>query len=309
MLELPREASKARVTLDDLQAANGALINCGATIAEVNAVRRAWALVKGGGLSSAAGRANQVSLIVSDMNAGDERNVASGPTFTRADDLTAREIIERYKLAERLPASVIEAIKANVKRTISESFIREGSFAHYTLLDNTFALEAAAHAALMRGFRVQIACDLVEPPIREACARLVARLFDLLEHDGGADGVCLISGGEFACPVAGEGKGGRNPEAALRCALEFDELAREREDLRCAALHAGTDGVDGNSPPAGAIADERTVRRALSLGLDPRDFLARSDSYSFFKTLGDAIEIGAGGDERARFASPARAKN
>lgn len=110
---------------------------------------------------------------------------------------------------------------------------------------------------------------------------------------------CLISGGEFACPVRGEGIGGRNAETALRCAIEIDVWRNEKRDnesfAHLALLSAGTDGIDGNSPAAGAIVDEMTLRRAREMNLDARSFLDGSDAYSFFNALGDALVTGPTG--------------
>jgi len=105
----------------------------------------------------------------------------------------------------------------------------------------------------------------------------------------------VISGGEFACPVNGSGIGGRNQETGLRLALESEKAARQSKSMTFAALCAGTDGIDGNSPAAGAIIDSTTIQRARAIGVDPKDFLKRSDAYSFFVALGDAITTGATG--------------
>jgi hydroxypyruvate reductase len=149
---------------------------------------------------------------------------------------------------------------------------------------------------------VEIARDVVEQPIDEGCSRLLSSLFDLRRRRvGEAGGVCLISGGEFACPVRGRGRGGRNAESALRWAIELDARGLEKSALEksnlshTVALSAGTDGVDGNSPAAGAIADEATVERARHLHLDARAFLDESDAYSFFHALDDSIVTGPTG--------------
>ena len=104
--------------------------------------------------------------------------------------------------------------------------------------------------------------------------------------------ICLISGGEFSCPVKGEGLGGRNLETALRLACSTN---LSLSDVNFVALCAGTDGIDGNSPATGAIVDSTTIERAKKIGLDPQDFLNRSDAYSFFVALGDAITTGPTG--------------
>jgi glycerate 2-kinase len=301
MMELPRDPS---VTLEDLREANRVLVSCGARIAEVNSVRRALSAVKGGGLSARAPLASQVTLIVSDTGAGRDADVASGPTLEAADDTPYAAVVERYGLARALPPRVTRALEesggASAPTPDARAFRR-----HYVLLDNARACEEAARAARARGFAVVVARDLVEQPVAEGAAECVRRLVELYRREGaGGVGVCLISGGEFACPVRGRGVGGRNAETALRCAFEFekydgDESGRSLEAHASAralvAFCAGTDGVDGNSPAAGALADDSTLRRARARGLDARTFLDESDAYTFFESLGDAILTGPTG--------------
>ncbi|HYE65497.1 MAG TPA: DUF4147 domain-containing protein [Pyrinomonadaceae bacterium] len=296
LIEWPRDE---QMTLAELREANRLLVSCGASIAEINAVRRAISSVKGGGLAARAPHADQVSLIISDTGAGEEANVASGPTFDPPEGgPNAAYVIARYGLAARLPPSILRAVNqpASVEVRTSERTLRR----HYVLLDNQAALEAAAEAARARGFTVEIAHDLIEQPIAEGCHKLVSRLFDLRRLAGDESPMhCLISGGEFACPVKGSGTGGRNAETVLRCALELDK--RERDDdqrsasARTVVLSAGTDGIDGNSPAAGALADETTLSRAHAQALDARAFLDASDAYTFFDRLGDAIITGPTG--------------
>jgi hydroxypyruvate reductase len=297
MIEWPRDE---QTTLEELREANRVLVSCGATIAEINAVRRAVSLIKGGGLAARAPRADQVSLIVSDTNVGDERDVASGPTFERAPDaLNAERVVRRYGLASRLPAPILRAINQPPEQGAETA--RHSLRKHHVLLDNGRAIAAAAEAARSRGFTVEVARDLVEQPIAEGCAQLLSRLFDLGQRTAGEGrAVCLISGGEFACPVNGSGIGGRNSETALRCAIGLDEHERAARQKKPMAAHvvvlsAGTDGIDGNSAGAGALADETTLARARALGLDAHSFLARSDAYTFFEALGDLLMSGPTG--------------
>ena len=238
MIEWPLNPA---ISLDDLRRVNELLIGCGASINEINAVRRTFSAVKGGGLARRARNASIVTLIVSDTNPGDEASVASGPT---------------------LSADLIEA-------------------PYYVLLDNSTALEAAHRKAMELGFKSTIAHDICEQPIQEGCDLLLDRL-----SNENVD--CVISGGEFSCPVRGDGRGGRNLETTLRCAMGMKERP-------ATVLSAGTDGIDGNSPAAGAIADETTITRAHDQGLDPAEYLVRSDSYSFFEALGDLIVTGSTG--------------
>lgn len=298
MLELPRDG---RVTLEDLREANRVLVTCGARIGEVNAVRRALSAVKGGGLSGAATRAAQVTLIVSDTGPRRERDVASGPTLPPSCDAgEVSRIVERYGLAARLPSSVVRAL-AEVASVRTERAATGALRKHFVLLDNESACEAAAQAARSRGFTAEVARDLEEQLVDEGAAESVSRLVGLHGRAGAGSvgGVCLISGGEFACPVRGDGVGGRNAETALRCAFEFEEQAGrggvESWPRNLLALCAGTDGVDGNSPAAGALADHTTLRRASEAGLDARKFLDESDAHTLFAHLGDAVVTGPTG--------------
>lgn len=295
MLEWP---SDPRITLRDLQITNEILIGCGATIGEINAVRRRISKVKGGGLSRAARNAAQLTLIVSDTNRGEAFNVASGPTVARENDLPREkilELIERYKLKESLPPIVL----AQLEKSSAERAFESNSQNRDTcvLLDNGDALRAVAEALRAVDFTVETADDLTEAPIETGCRTLVERLTNLRAAAPAGKPFALVSGGEFVCPVRGRGRGGRNSEAALRTAVLFDELKkRERfSKTNFAALFGGTDGIDGSSPAAGAICSDRTIARAVKKNLDARAFLAESDSYSFFAALGDAIEIGPTG--------------
>ncbi|MBD0373020.1 MAG: DUF4147 domain-containing protein [Pyrinomonadaceae bacterium] len=287
---------EARVTLEDLREANRVLVSCGATIAEVNAVRRAFSAVKGGRLSALAPQAQQIGLIVSDTNAGEEWAVASGPTFAPPTDAPAAlDVISRYKLAKSLPPSILRV----VEDTATEKPQVSSGIHHHLLLDNRSAMKAAQLAAEERGFVVEVADDIIEQPVEYGCGELLAQLYEGKGRNE-VEVFCLISGGEFACPVRGDGTGGRNAETVLRAAIALDENASgqtgvDADGWHTVVLSAGTDGVDGNSPAAGAIADEMTVERARTRGLDARRSLEQSDAYTFFHALGDAISTGPTG--------------
>jgi glycerate 2-kinase len=289
MLELPRDE---RLTLEELREANRVLVSCGASIEEVNAVRRALSAVKGGGLASRAPRAAQATLVISDVGAGRAYDVASGPTLEAPPDPTGLiRIVERYGLASKLPAPVLRALEEPGAHGSTQT-PPEAQRTFRVLLDNASACEAAVRAACGRGFAVEFARDVVEQYVEEGAAELVSRLLSLYARAGaeGARGVCVISGGEFSCPVRGGGTGGRNSETALRMAFGL-----EKAPGHVVALCAGTDGIDGNSPAAGALADETTITRARARGLDARKSLEESDSYTLFDALGDSIHTGPTG--------------
>ena len=271
------------ITLADLQAANQILVGCGARIAEVNAVRRAFSAVKGGGLARRAPRAQIFTLIVSDTNRGDEASVASGPTFASpADAPPALEVVKQYQLESRLPQSVVKAVRAAKHST--EPI--KGS--QLLLLDNTTAIEAARNKAIELGFACEILANVCEQPIEHGCELLVSKLL----AEPAAEPFCALSGGEFSCPVRSDGRGGRNLETALRCAIDLD---KPRKSSHFVVLSGGTDGIDGNSPAAGAIADETTLSRARDLSLNAAQYLDRSDSFGFFERLNDVIVTGPTG--------------
>ena len=261
------------ISLRDLRAANQDLISCGASIAEINSVRRAFSDVKAGGLARRSPRAQMFTLIVSDTNPGDEASVASGPTLAAPPDAPkAIEVVEHYGLDTILPGSIMNAIG----QTKTSPNPIGGS--HVVLLDNQTAKNAAHQKAIELGFACSILDNINEQPIQEGCDLLVANPSS------------SISGGEFSCPVRGDGRGGRNLETALRCAISL-----QNENSHTVVLSAGTDGIDGNSPAAGALADETTIQRARNLSLDADQYLARSDSYTFFEQLNDLFVTGPTG--------------
>ena len=261
------------ISLDDLRSANRQLVSCGASISEINSVRRAFSAVKGGGLARRAPSAQKFTLIVSDTNPGDEASVASGPTLNPPSGApSAIDVVEHYHVDTILPESIMKAVRAqrSPKPVTGSSQV---------LLDNRSAIEAAANKARELGYTSAILDHIREQPIEEGCELLLQL----------AQEVCTISGGEFSCPVRGYGRGGRNLETALRCAIDLNTRSHY------VVLSAGTDGIDGNSPAAGAIADETTIQRAQNLHLDAKAYLARSDSYTFFEQLNDVIVTGPTG--------------
>lgn len=302
MIEAPSADS---ITLSDLRETNRLLVSCGASIAEINAVRRAFSRVKGGGLARLAPRAVQISLIVSDTEPGDESSVASGPTIegAPANPQEVISIIKRHNLVSRLPKSVLDVLLQNRPEEkpgpTSETFRR-----YHVLLDNKSAVASAVASAEALGLAVEIADDLAEQPVEIGCAELLRRMKKLRQSISEDKIACLISGGEFSCPVRGSGTGGRNSEAALRMAFMFDEDSKDAaaeaveeaaNSAHAAFLSAGTDGIDGNSPAAGAVCDNATLKRARALGLEARRHLDNSDAYTFFNALGDAIITGPTG--------------
>ena len=276
------------ISLDDLIATYRALVLSGAPIAEINAVRKHLSAVKGGRLAQAAYPAQQVSLMVSDVPDSTPDALASGPTMpdsTRVADCYA--IVEKYALLDQFPPSVRELFQRHALEETAKSdhpaFVRAR---WWPVLSNQTAVDEAGGAATSQGFAVEVdnACD--EWDYERAADYLLGRLRHLRQS---VSRVCLISGGEVTVKVANGGTGGRNQQFALACA---QKIAGEN----IAVLSAGTDGIDGNSPAAGAVADGSTVERAKAAGYDPAAALQNFNAHSLFDALGDTIVTGPTGN-------------
>jgi glycerate 2-kinase len=276
------------LSLDDLIATYRALVHSGAPIAEINAIRKHLSAVKGGRMSLAAFPANQVSLLVSDVPDNTPDALASGPTMpdsTSVED--CYRIAEKHELLKQFPQSARELFE---RHAIEETPKSDDPAFHrarwWTVLSNQTAIDEASIAAERAGFIVHIDNSCDDWDYEHAADYLLTRLRELRKQ---FSPVCLISGGEVTVKVVNGGVGGRNQQFALACAAT---IAGEN----IAVLSAGTDGVDGNSPAAGAVSDGSTVERARVLGLDARVALEKFDAYALFRALGDAIEIGPTGN-------------
>jgi glycerate 2-kinase len=290
LFELPIDAS---ITLDDLQAVNRVLVGCGAVISEMNVVRRFLSAVKGGRLAAAAPRSRQVSLYVSDVNSHDLSTVSSGLTLPgAATRFDFARIVRQYGLRDKFPPSVTGLMAGCLFPDLPPANAEDARRrSHHLLLDNAKTLvEAKRIAESDFGCVVEIAEDLVEDYVETSMLTHVERAV-ALRHGHPGKTVCLLSGGEVVCPVRGDGEGGRNQEFTLRAAIHL----HQRGLTEVVVLSAGTDGIDGNSPAAGAIADSGTIRRAEEKGVSAERSLQNSDSFNFFHALGDAIIIGPTG--------------
>ena len=288
LIELPLDPN---LGLEDIQQLNRLLVTSGASINEINAVRKHLSAVKGGRLAALAASSTKLSLAITDVPAGCESALASGPTLP--DPTTVADacgVIEKYALAPKLPASIRS--KFAHPQSIPETpkpgdpaFAR----ARFALLLTMHDLFHHAHQATeARGFVTQCDNSTDDWPIARAAEYLLGQLARLADANRGRR-VALIADGELSSPVRGNGLGGRNSAFVLECAEKI-------QGKGIAVLSVGTDGKDGSSPAAGAVADGHTLERARAAGLDPREFAARSDSYSFFHKLGDAIETGPTGN-------------
>jgi len=283
LVEKPLEKG---LSLDDMQKLNRLLVGCGASIDEINAIRKHLSAIKGGRLAGAAPQAHKVTFLLSDVPEGRPATIASGPTLPDPTTLeTCYEVATRYKLLEKFPPAIRELFQNKKLRETpkegAEAFRRSQTL---VVLSNHDALHAAHRAAGARGFlaECEMCCDDWE--LSRAADCLLDRLEEMQKQNPGQP-VALISGGEILVEVTGEGQGGRNQAFVLHC---VETIAGQER----AVLSAGTDGIDGNSPAAGAAADGETLARARAKGLDPQDYSRRSDSFHFFQALGDAILTG-----------------
>jgi glycerate 2-kinase len=280
-----------RVTLADLQSLNRVLVTCGASIEEINAVRKHVSAVKGGRLAAAAPGAAKITLGISDVPEARESALASGPTLPDPSTVAdVHRIIREYDLAAKLPASLAKAL-APGGDLLETPKPGDPAFhnARFALVLGFHDLIHPAHCAAEACGCITICDNSTDDwPIARAADHLLRQLTRLREAYPGRR-VAVIADGEVSSPVTGDGIGGRNSAFVLDC---VPKIAGEQ----IAVLSAGTDGLDGSSPAAGAVADGQTLDRALALGLDPADFQRRSDSYSFFNSLDDAIVIGPTGN-------------
>lgn len=289
-------------TLDEFRKFNAALTGCGAPIQEINIIRRHVSATKGGRLAAAAPRSTKLSFGISDVPLGEENSLGSGPTLPDASTLAdAERVIQQYGLREKLPAKIREAFE---RRMLPET-LKEGdpafAAAHFVLiLSQRDLTHAAHHACESRG--IPCVCDVQTDnwPLEKAADHLLGMLVrQKLAYPDRR--VAVVAGGEVSSPVIGNGTGGRNSAFVLTC---VSKIAGQKITV----LSAGTDGIDGNSPAAGAVADGESLARAQDVGLDPADFLQRSDAFHFFERSGDAIITGPTGinvrDLRVLIADP-----
>jgi glycerate 2-kinase len=290
LVELPLDPG---VTLEDMRELNRLLVTCGASIHEINAVRKHFSAVKGGRLAVAARAATRITLAVTDVPEGQESALASGPTLPDPTTVAeACEVVRRYGLVSQLPPSIRRQF--DHPQSIPET-PKAGDLAFDPLravfqvvLGRDDLFHPAHRAAESAGFVT--VCDNTTDnwALEQATDFLLAQL-DALKKVNPGRKVAIIADGEVRSPVTGNGIGGRNSAFVLDCVKKI-------AGRRITVLSAGTDGVDGSSPAAGAVADGETSARANSSGLGSADYFRRSDSYSFFRKLGDTIETGPTGN-------------
>jgi hydroxypyruvate reductase len=277
------------VQLDDLQTLTGLLLASGASISEINTLRKHLDLLKGGGLARLAHPASLVTLVLSDVVGSPLDIIASGPTVpdpsTFADGLA---VLRRYGLEGRVPQTVLSRLRRGAAGALPETpkpgdplFARAST----TLVgSNEIAADAALAAAQTEGMHSLLLTTSLEGEAREAGRLLAAVLREVVASGRPIPRpACIITGGETTVTLRGAGRGGRNQELALASAFGLTGLP----DVALVAL--ATDGGDGPTDAAGAVATGETLARAAALGLDPDDALGRNDAYPFFSALGDLL--------------------
>ncbi|MCX7838237.1 MAG: glycerate kinase [Anaerolineae bacterium] len=291
LLELPVPG----ISLADLRAMTDALLRCGATINEINTLRKHISQVKGGQLARRARGAQIIALILSDVLGSPLDTIASGPTApdstTFADALA---VIERYALRAQIPEAIVTHIERGARGEIPDTpKLGDPLFArvhNVVIADLTMACDAAVQRARELGYNTLLLSSFVQGEAREFAKFLAAIAREIVTSNRPvAKPACVICGGETTVTLRGKGKGGRNQEIALAAAIEIAGMSR------VVVLSGGTDGTDGPTDAAGAIADSETVARATHLGLDARAFLANNDAYHFFQPLGDLLITGPTG--------------
>jgi glycerate 2-kinase len=278
------------VTLADFQQLHSALVTCGAPIEEINVVRKHVSATKGGRLAAAASRAMKITFAISDVPDGHESALASGPTVpdpTTVDDV--ERIVRKYGLLAKLPG----ALRAMIERRALVETPKQGDAAFARarfeiLLGEHDLLHAAHHCCEAEGFTCLVDTETDDWPLEKAAEHLLAQL-EILKKENPRRRVAIFAGGEVSSPVTGDGVGGRNSAFVLACVPKI-------AGKKIAVLSAGTDGLDGNSPAAGAVADGETLARARAAGMEPGEFLRRCDAHNFFARLGDAVVTGPTGN-------------
>ncbi len=274
------------LTLEDKQAVNRALLASGATISEMNCVRRHLSAVKGGRLAAAAAPARVVSLLISDVPGDDPADIASGPTVPDPTTFAeARAVLEKYGITE--PAAAVAHLRAAQDETPKPGDARLAGAETAIVACPQDSLEAAAAAARAAGMTPHILSDRIEGESRDvALVHAAIALQTAKRGQPFAPPALLLSGGETTVTLRGGGRGGPNAEFLLALAIALDGAAGIH------ALACDTDGVDGSEDNAGARLTPDSLARAAALGLDARRMLADNDGYGFFAGLGDLVMTG-----------------
>lgn len=282
LLPLPGEG----VTLEDKQAINRALLKSGATISEMNCVRRHLSAIKGGRLAAACHPARVVNLLISDVPGDRPMDIASGPAVADPSSCAdALDIVRRYAID--LPAGARSLLESGASETLKPGDARLADVVTHLVATPQMALEAAADVARAAGVTPLILGDSIEGEARDVGKVMAAIALQVKRHAQPLAAPCvLLSGGETTVTVRGTGRGGRNVEFLLALAVALDGAP----DVF--AVAGDTDGVDGLEEIAGAFVTPDTLARAWALGIRPLARLDDNDAHAFFEALGDALVTG-----------------
>lgn len=283
---LVEQALDPASTLDDFRKLNSALVTCGAPIEEINVVRKHLSAIKGGRLAAAAPNSMKVTFAISDVPLGQESALASGPTLPDPSTVAdAEKIAQQYSLQDKFPSSVRRTFEGHHLRETPKPGDHAFARSRFELLLGEHELFHAAHRTCEAEGYVCV-CDWAADnlPLEKAADHLLA-LLESHKRANPGHRVAVLADGEVVSPVTGKGVGGRNSAFVLTCAPKI-------AGKKITVLSAGTDGIDGNSPAAGAVADGESLARASAVGLNHADFLRRSDAYNYFAGIGDAIVTG-----------------
>ena len=282
LLALPAEG----ITLADKQQVNKSLLVSGATITEMNCVRKHLSAIKGGRLAAAAAPARVVTLTISDVPGDDPSVIASGPTV--ADPTTyadALAIVHKYKID--VPPAVLARLQAGADETPKPGAACFAKADLRMIVTPQASLEAAAEVVVKNGYTPMILGNAIEGEARDVALMHAGIARQVVEFgQPGKAPLVLLSGGETTVTVRGKGRGGRNAEFLLALAVALEGMGR------IYAIAGDTDGIDGTEDNAGAIIDPTTLSRAAEAGLNAKTYLGNNDGYSFFEKLGDLVKTG-----------------
>jgi len=280
------------ITLENKQETTRILLASGATIHEINTVRKHLSAIKGGGLARAVYPATLITFILSDVIGDNLDSIASGPCVPDPGSFAdCKAIFARYSIEDQIPAPVLCRINAGAAGTIAETPKAGEPFFSKTqnvIVGNNFkALVKAKEKADQLGYNSLLLSSMIEGETRDVAANHIAIAREIQLHGYPLpQPACLLSGGETTVRIKGTGKGGRNQEFVLAAALKLTGMKN------ITVLSGGTDGTDGPTDAAGAFADETTLQRAREINADPQVYLDNNDSYHFFDRLGDLFKTG-----------------
>ena len=278
------------ISLDELQLTNQLLVNSGAPIEAINTVRKHLSHIKGGGLTRLIAPATSLTLIISDVVGNNPEVIASGPTVADGSTFAdAMAVVDQYQLQNKLPVSVLHHLRYGMLGRIAETAKPGDSVfdraSHYIIGSNRIALDAAAAAAISKGYTATIVTDQLEGDYRQV-ANFIIKEIEATQYRMDKTPHCLLFGGEPTIEVAGDGLGGRNQHLALY----LSTLISGQQGITI--LCAGTDGTDGPTDAAGAVVDGNTIAQAKELGLQAQQYLDQYDAYHFFEKAGSLIQTG-----------------